>query len=102
MTGRQKKRKVHGGEDGSKLGKLLEAHTQARSELERLERQIYELEGSYLLNTGLEGNIIAGWGNPKNFSEYARRFRGKVQRAVEIEDQRVFSSSSKSSPFYNQ
>ena len=74
------------------------------SELEKLEKQIFDLEASYFAHSGPEGNIVAGWGSAKNFVDYSKRYSKILQHTkneVEIEKQRVFSLSSKSSPAYH-
>ena len=60
-------------------------------ELSQIEKQIYELEASYLEETRDFGNIFVGW------NQYLSLEKSKVKKTVTNEE-RLFSLSSTSSP----
>ena len=60
-------------------------------ELNQIEKQIYELEASYLEETRDFGNIFVGW------NQYLSLEKSKVKKTVANEE-RLFSLSSSSSP----
>eukprot|EP01118_Nematostelium_gracile_P019874 TRINITY_DN9405_c0_g1_i1.p1 TRINITY_DN9405_c0_g1~~TRINITY_DN9405_c0_g1_i1.p1 ORF type:complete len:161 (-),score=41.10 TRINITY_DN9405_c0_g1_i1:34-516(-) len=62
---------------------------QLESKLEGLEKQIYALEGSYLMDTRNVGNILTGW------ESYLTSRNGVLKRPMKFkESDRLFSSSS--------
>lgn len=95
MSGGRKKRRVSCNTDSSaRLAMLIQERIKTNNELERLEKQIFELEGSYLTNTGPEGNIVEGWGRPEHLTKTVGDGSKNLQR-----ENRIFSLSSKSAPF---
>lgn len=73
---------------------LLHRKEQLEQDLRNVEKQIYDLEGSYLEETGNYGNILQGWSgfmaiHPKNYQSAPKRVK---------ESDRAFSLSSVTSP----
>ncbi|CAK4082411.1 unnamed protein product [Aphanomyces euteiches] len=74
-----------------------------QEELTQLEKQIYELEGSYLRRSQHAGNIVKGYANANVFvTEMAKDEAMPVEPSAELEakmnEQRLFSFSSTTSP----
>jgi len=76
---------------GSVISEVSKRRNELRSELTRIEKQIYDLEGSYLEETRDFGNVFTGW------QEYLSYERSKSKKAV-MNDERLFSLSSITSP----
>jgi len=76
------------------LEKLLERKIELERELDGLEQQIYDLEGSYLDDTQQFGNILRGW--DAYFS--AGRSNQSGSRKGARESDRIFSLSSVTAP----
>jgi chromatin modification-related protein EAF6 len=64
--------------------------SELRSELTQIEKQIYDLEGSYLEETRDFGNVFTGW---NNYLSYEKTKAKKITN-----DERLFSLSSMTSP----
>jgi chromatin modification-related protein EAF6 len=73
------------------MSALSKRRKELRTELGTIERQIYDLETSYLEETKEFGNIFTGW------DSYLSKEKVKVRKAIFIED-RKFSLSSITSP----
>jgi chromatin modification-related protein EAF6 len=73
----------------AELEKLREKKAQIEAKLESLEKQIYALEGSYLVDTRHLGNILTGW------DSYLTSRSGALKRPMKFKDaDRLFSLSS--------
>jgi chromatin modification-related protein EAF6 len=71
------------------LGKLLEEKSNLETKLKSLEKQIFQLEGSYLTETKHLGNILTGW------DSYLSSRSGALRRPMKFKDSdRLFSLSS--------
>ena len=73
---------------------LLEKKLELEQELAQLERQIFDLEGSYLEESTQFGNVLKGW---EGFLNAAQLKNSGVKRAVK-DGERMFSLSSVTSP----
>lgn len=70
---------------------LVKIIDRLRHELAVIEKQIYDLETSYLEDTRDMGNIFAGW------NQFLSAEKNKQRRTVLL-DERLFSLSSSTSP----
>lgn len=78
----------------AEIQKQLEKKNNIESKLARLERQIYNLEGSYMSDNKSMGNILTGWDS----FLLSRGGSGALRRTQKFkESDRLFSSSSVSS-----
>ena len=73
---------------------LLEKKLELEQELAQLERQIFDLEGSYLEESTQFGNVLKGW---EGFLNAAQLKNSGVKRTVK-DGERMFSLSSVTSP----
>jgi chromatin modification-related protein EAF6 len=73
------------------MAAIQKRRTELRQELTQLEKQIYDLESSYLEETKDIGNIFSGW------AAYVSKDKVKVRKQILNED-RMFSLSSVTSP----
>lgn len=73
----------------NEIQKLLEKKHSLEEKLINLEKQIYALETSYLLDTKQIGNIVTGWDN------YLSARGGALKKPTKLKDSdRLFSLSS--------
>ena len=70
---------------------LRKKRKELKTELSQVEKQIYELETSYLEETKEFGNIFTGW------DAYLSSEKSKTRKSILLED-RLFSLSSVTSP----
>eukprot|EP01129_Flabellula_baltica_P004116 TRINITY_DN1405_c0_g1_i1.p2 TRINITY_DN1405_c0_g1~~TRINITY_DN1405_c0_g1_i1.p2 ORF type:complete len:106 (+),score=25.23 TRINITY_DN1405_c0_g1_i1:613-930(+) len=75
-----------------RLDNLLEEQSLLQQELEKIERQIFALETSYIESTESFGNIINGW-DIHAINSKAVTMKQSRKRKVKNED-RIFSASS--------
>lgn len=79
--------------DKSIMAAIQKRRTELRHELTQLEKQIYDLETTYLEETKEIGNIFTGW------SAYVSPVKEKVKiRKQILNEDRLFSLSSITSP----
>ena len=72
------------------VAEVARRRSDLRSELVQIEKQIFDLEGSYLEETRDFGNVFSGW---NNYLSYEKMKPKKVTN-----EERLFSLSSASSP----
>ncbi len=72
------------------VSEVSRRRNELRSELTQIEKQIYDLEGSYLEETRDFGNVFTGW---NNYLSYEKMKSKKITN-----DERLFSLSSMTSP----
>lgn len=81
-----------------KFAELTDKRNQLDYDLKNLEKQIFDLETRYLEETAFTGNIIKGWGDYLNMKS-TKNNPGVPRKPKANMSDRVFSSSSKTSPF---
>lgn len=77
-----------------KLKEIIDKRTKLTDDLENLETEIYNFEGSYLSDTAAWGNIFRGW---EGYTSTKSRDAEKRARKFK-ESERLFSSSSTTAP----
>jgi len=81
------------------MQELLEKRHTLESDLRALEKQIYELETTYIEETQNTGNVIKGWdGFLANKGNKASQYPGGIKKLKPNPNERVFSLSSYTSP----
>lgn len=75
--------------DDEKIGKLLEEKKELCDSLNKIENQIYQLEGAYLERTWYEGNVIKGWNEKHNVLDSLCEQKKRKNRPVNFEDPKI-------------
>ncbi|CAD8075995.1 unnamed protein product [Paramecium primaurelia] len=82
-----------------KFQELSDKRQSLENELKVLEKQIFDLETKYLEETAATGNVIKGWEGYTTIK--SGKLNGNVLRKTKANaNDRIFSQSSKTSPFY--
>jgi chromatin modification-related protein EAF6 len=79
------------GKISDEMEELINKKIQLEQDLANLERQIYNLETSYLENSSPMGNLVQGW------NETPSRSTANSQRKQVVDEDRLFSLSSATS-----
>ena len=82
-------------ENKATMKALLARKAQIDDDLKNTERQIYDMEETYITDTAHYGNVIKGW---EGFNNSKPKMGHTVRKAKILDKDRIFSESSTTAP----